>query len=87
MEIYVYNQTGGHIFFEDEEDKPNGYWICSGESDVQILSDEYARNADFLWYYIGADDKPTQIKGVDSNGKVGLAVNTPEVNLDLPILN
>lgn len=82
MEIYVYNQTGGHIFFEDEEDKPNAYWICSGESDVQILSDEYARNAEFLWYYIGADNKPTQIKGVDSNGKVGLAVNTPEVNLD-----
>lgn len=82
MEIYVYNQTGGHIFFEDEEDKPNAYWICSGDRNVQILSDEYARNADFLWYYVGADQKMTQIKGVGSDGKVGLAVSTPELNLD-----
>ena len=52
MEIYVYNQTGGHIFFEDEEEKTNGYWICSEQSDVQILSDDYARNAEFMWYYI-----------------------------------
>lgn len=82
MEIYVYNQTGGHIFFEDEEEKPNGYWICSEQSDVQILSDDYARNAEFMWYYIGADQKMNQIKGVGSDGKVGLAVTTPELNLD-----
>lgn len=82
MEIYVYNQTGGHIFFEDEEEKPNGYWICSEQSNVQILSDDYARNAEFMWYYIGADQKMNQIKGVGSDGKVGLAVTTPELNLD-----
>lgn len=82
MEIYVYNQTGGHIFFEDEEEKPNGYWICSEQSDVQIISDDYARNAEFMWYYIGADQKMNQIKGVGSDGKVGLAVTTPELNLD-----
>ena len=80
MEIYVYNQTGGHIFFEDEDVKPNGYWICSGESDIQILSDEYARAADFLWYYMidGSTQQP-----IMSNGK---AVTTPEIKLDTTAL-
>lgn len=80
MEIYVYNQTGGHIFFEDEDSKPNGYWICNGESDIQILSDEYARAADFLWYYMidGSTQQP-----IMSNGK---AVTTPEIKLDTTAL-
>ncbi len=80
MEIYVYNQTGGHIFFEDEDSKANGYWICSGESDIQILSDEYARAADFLWYYMidGSTQQP-----IMSNGK---AVTTPEIKLDTTAL-
>ncbi len=75
MEIYVYNQTGGSIFFEDEDSKPNGYWICSGESDIQILSDDYARAGSFLWYYKVDGGKPLAIM---SEGK---AVTTPEINL------
>ena len=82
IDIYVYNQTGGHIYIDDHDPDKGDYWICSGMKDIQIASDDYAPNATFTWLYLV--DNATQntiIKGY-ADGRTSSNVTTPEVRLD-----
>lgn len=82
IDIYVYNQTGGHIYIEDHDPEKGNYWICSGTKDIQIASDDYAPNATFTWFFLNKNaTKPTMInRKVD--GGTSVNVTTPEVRLD-----
>ncbi len=79
LNIYVYNQTGGEIYFGDQESKEDVYWVCSGDESVKVLSDDYAPNATFEWYYAvnGAFGNMKQIKG-SRDGKVTTNVTSPD---------
>lgn len=82
IDIYVYNQTGGHIYIDDHDPDKGDFWICSGMKDIQIASDDYAPNATFTWLYLV--DNATQntiIKGY-ADGRTSSNVTTPEVRLD-----
>lgn len=82
LDIYVYNQTGGHIYIEDYDPDQGEYWICSGMKDIQIASDDYAPNATFSWFYlVDYDNSPSPIKGY-SEGRRSNNVSSPEVRLD-----
>ena len=82
IDIYVYNQTGGHIYIEGHDPEKGNYWICSGTKDIQIASDDYAPNATFTWFFLNKNaTKPTMInRKVD--GGTSVNVTTPEVRLD-----
>ncbi len=82
IDIYVYNQTGGHIYIEDHDPEKGNYWICSGTKDIQIASDDYAPNATFTWFFLGKiATQPTMInRKVD--GGTSVNVTTPELRLD-----
>ena len=82
IDIYVYNQTGGHIYIEDHDPDKGGYWICSGMKDIQIASDDYAPNAIFTWFYlVDNSSNNLPIKGL-VDGRVNVNVTSPEVRLD-----
>ena len=82
IDIYVYNQTGGHIYIEGHDPEKGNYWICSGTKDIQIASDDYAPNATFTWFFLNKNaTRPTMInRKVD--GGTSVNVTTPEVRLD-----
>ena len=82
IDIYVYNQTGGHIYIEDHDPEKGNYWICSGTKDIQIASDDYAPNATFTWFFLNKNaTSPTMIKR-KVDGGTSVNVTTPEVRLD-----
>ena len=82
IDIYVYNQTGGHIYIEDHDPEKGNYWICSGMKDIQIASDDYAPNATFTWFFLNKNaTSPTMIKR-KVDGGTSVNVTTPEVRLD-----
>ncbi len=82
IDIYVYNQTGGHIYIDDHDPDKGDYWICSGMKDIQIASDDYAPNATFTWLYLVDNaTNNTIIKGY-ADGRTSSNVTTPEVRLD-----
>ena len=82
IDIYVYNQTGGHIYIEGHDPEKGNYWICSGTKDIQIASDDYAPNATFTWFFSNKNaTSPTMIKR-KVDGGTSVNVTTPEVRLD-----
>ena len=84
IDIYVYNQTGGHIYVEDYDPEKGAFWTCSGMNNIQIASDDYAPNASFTWFYQVVNDpdgKSIRIKG-HADGRVSVNVTSPEVRLD-----
>ena len=82
IDIYVYNQTGGHIYVEGHDPEKGDYWTCSGMKDIQIASDDYAPNASFSWFYlINSETQNRPIKGY-ADGRTTVNVTSPEVRLD-----
>ena len=82
IDIYVYNQTGGHIYVEDHDPEKGKYWICSGMKDIQIASDDYAPNATFTWFYLGINASQPSIIKRQVDGETLVNVTSPEVRLD-----
>ncbi len=82
IDIYVYNQTGGHIYVEDHDPEKGKYWICSGTKDIQIASDDYAPNATFTWFYLGINASQPSIIKRQVDGETLVNVTSPEVRLD-----
>lgn len=83
MEIFVYNQIGGNIAIDyQDESKDEKYWICSGESDIQIISSSYAgASQNMTWYYTFDGVKNYPITEIEGN-RQGAVVTTPEIRLD-----